>query len=181
LRLSAEGVVKLARAAANEDSRVLRPASDGGTEGVPTADVLAIMQTVSAWARWQHTSQERAIERLAPHVAGGKPALLRRHVVFASLPAFGALQPAAWLPRDGAWSVYGKYWSTFRDAVRELVATGFEPPCDGDPIAYGNEEDAHIAEARGLERLACGDTSGFWARPRRTVPARIARERVRFD
>lgn len=176
LQLSAEGVVKLARAAANEDSRVLRPVDDGGTAGSPTEDTLAIAQTVDAWARWRHTSHLLALERLAPHVAGRRPAQLRRHLVFASLPAYGSVQPAAWLPRDGAWAVYGKYWVAFRDAVRMLARDGFVAPCkDGQPIAYGNDVDSSIALRRGLRRLACGDTSNFWALPRtRTVDASLA-------
>ncbi len=178
LRLSHAGAVKLARVAANEDSRPLRPEQDGGSAGEPTADTLAIMQTVRAWATWRRTTQDRAIEHLAPHVTGTRAAKLRRHAVYGSLPASGSAQPVAWLPSDGDWRVHGPLWAAFRDAVERIARDGFGAPCPRAPVAWGGPMDDHIAESRGLERLDCGDTvNSYWALPahRATVPARLAK------
>lgn len=138
---------------------------------------MAIAQTVAAWAAWKHTTHERALYRLAPHVTGAKPALLRRHAVYGSLPAHGAAKPDAWDDaRDGSWAVHGPRWARFRDAVIRLARDGFEPVLDGAPVAWGCEADDKIAHSRGLVRLASvGTVNRFWALPSRgTVSASVA-------
>jgi len=157
--------VLLARVCANEDSRPLRPASDGGTDGKPSPDCLAIKQTVTAWARWRNTTAERAIRALAPHVTRTRPARSARHIAYGSLPARGSARPGAWSEATfGAWSVHGPRWVLLRDAVATLP--GDVRQCDGDPIAWGNREDEAIAIARGLVKLDCGDVvNSFWALP----------------
>lgn len=176
LRLGAEGVVKLARVICNEDARPLRPVTDGGTGGYLTMDALAIAQTVHDWARTHGVSHIEALHRLAPHVTGRKPALLRRHTVYGSLPAFGELRPAAWLDRDGDWEgVHGTLWARFRDAVRNVVRAGFVPPSAHPLEAWGCDADSHIAEARGLARADIpGTVNAFWYRPPRVLDAVLA-------
>lgn len=168
LRLSTEGAVALARVIANESTRVLRPPSDRGTGGELDADAYAIAEVVAGFAAWLHTSHMQALRRLAPHVTGAKPALLRRHTVFGALPLVGELKPAAWLDRDGDWSAYSGNWARFRDSVIAMVRDGWARRCAGPVHAWGNAQDSRIARARGLERVACGDAeNGFWALPRR--------------
>lgn len=171
--------LQLARTIANEDSRPLRPITDGGTAGELTQDARAIYQTVLAWASWQHTTPLRALRALAPHVTAAKPALNPRHALYGSLPASGAARPALWVDaKHGPWTVYGDNWARFRDNVARLVSGGAERVCDGSPIAWGNREDEKIARARGLVKLACGERNSFWALPtERVLTAGVARGR----
>lgn len=179
LRLTPEGVVKLARVAANEDSRPLRRAGDGnGTAGVPTRDTYAIAQVVHDWAAWQGTTHDYALRSLAPHVAGHRAPKRARHAVYSELPATGLLAPLHWeRERDGDWRVHGPLWARFRDAVRALVRDGFPAPCASPVIAWGNEGDDHIALSRGLARVQCGDgaVNRYWGKPPSVVDAAVAR------
>lgn len=172
--------VLIARVAANEDSRPLRPLSDGGTDGAPSADTLAILQTARAWARWQGRSVERAIRALAPYVTGTRPAKSARHAAYAALPARGAARPEAWVEGAfGSWAVYGTRWTKLRAAVAELVRHPITQ-CAGDPIAWGGPMDDHIAIARRLVRLDCGAevVNSYWGLPtERVIAADVARGR----
>jgi hypothetical protein len=175
LHLTAAERLAAARLVVNEDSRPLRPASDGGTAGQATEDTWAILQTVRGFARFAHRSHSYALAALGPHVAGHRVPTQRRHAVYRGLPAFGAARPPLWLDAlYGPWGAYSGNWSVFRDAVLEGIRHGFDPPCDRDPIAWGNAADARIAESRGLVRLACGERNGFWAKPAAVVDARDA-------
>jgi hypothetical protein len=167
LRFSADERVLAARVAANEDSRPLRSSAAGGTAGEPTTDTLAILQVVHDFAAWRGISHGRALRLLAPHVSGERPPTLRRHAVIGALPASGRDLPAGWRPElDGDWRVHSPHWARFRQRVEQLAVLGFDAPCARAVVAWGNESDDPIAESRGLERVACGETANrFWGRP----------------
>lgn len=169
--------VLLARVAVNEDSRPLRPRSDGGTDGAPSADTLAIVQTARAWAAWQGRSLEASIRALAPYVSGTRPAKSARHAAYAALPAHGSVRPLAWAEDAfGSWAVHGPRWAKLRAAVAELVRHPITQ-CAGEPIAWGGPMDDHIAIGRGLVRLDCGPevVNSFWGLPtRRSIAADLA-------
>ena len=151
--------VELARVAVNEDSRPLR------NGGLPTADTLAIIQTVETVARLHGYSVLTALQRLAPHVTKQRPPKRIRHLVSATLPAVGRVRPEHWVEAiDGPWARYGRDWVRFRGNVAKLLREGFERPCPGDPIAWGGAMDDWIAEKRKLVRLDCGDRNRFWGR-----------------
>ena len=151
--------VELARVCVNEDSRPLR------NGGVPTEDTLAIIQTVQTVARLHGYSALTAVRRLAPHVTGQRPAKKVRHLVNSGLPAVGIGMPRYWVNAiDGPWPKYRRNWARFRGNVAKLLKDGFEPPCAGDPIAWGGIMDDWIAVKRKLTRLDCGDRNHFWGR-----------------
>jgi hypothetical protein len=167
LKLGPEGRLLAARVAANEDSRPLRPSSGGGTSGVPTEDHLGILQVVATVAKLRRLDPEEALRRLAPRVAGRREATRRRQILSAGFPASGGPEPPpGWDPAlDGDWSLHGPLWHRFRAEIDRAVREGFEPPCEGDPIAWGCALDDALAIRRGLCRLACGERNRFWARP----------------
>lgn len=164
--------VALGRVCANEDSRPLRPVRDGGTAGELTEDCQAIYQVARNLARIRGLSELTAVRALAPHVSGIKPTTNPRHRLYGSLPARGTERPPTWVDaKHGPWSVYAPHWAAFRSAVERMTQLDADGPCEGAPIAWGCEADAHIARARGLVRVACGDRNQFWARPPKTIDA----------
>lgn len=174
LRLTSAERVAAARLIANENSAGLRPSSDGGTGGELYADALGVLQVVHDFAAWTGKTHGQALRALGPHVAGNKRATRRRHALYRTLPARGTARPALWRDDvDGPWEVYGENWARLRDAVDEAARDGFEPPCPGAVVAWGNESDDSIAESRGLARVQCaGAVNRFWARA--VLPARVA-------
>ncbi len=102
LRLSVAQRVAAARVAANEDSRPLRAVLDGGTEGRPTADTLAILQVVRDWAWWANRSHGASLRQLAPRVTGLRAATRRRHAAYGGLPLVGLARPPLWVERSMA-------------------------------------------------------------------------------
>lgn len=141
-----------------------------------------------------------ALQRMAPHVSGAKPATIHAHLVAGFLPEVIRLAPRAhksgekysekyskhyeppphWIegkPGDGAWDLYAQNWDAARRAMRLAVRDGFEPPCPGTPIAEGGAMDSGLARSRGLERLPCGERVQFWeqGQPKaRVLSARLA-------
>jgi len=146
---------------------------------VPTEDHLAILQVVETVARLHGLEQVEALRRLAPRVAGERATTRRRQLLSAALPAEGDDGPPPEWDRalDGDWSVYGPLWHRFRDEIEALARDGFEPPCPGEPIAWGCEQDDRIALARGLVRLDCGERNRFWGKPE-TSPSASGRRSI---
>lgn len=174
LQLNRHDRVAIARWMLVESSAALR------NGGQLDADTFALAQTVRGFATFAGKSHARALRMLSPHVAGDRPALVRRHALYRQLPAHGTAKPALWDDaRDGKWSVYGPAWAAFRDGVDDAVVSGFEPVCATDPIAEGAAGDAHIARARGFVRVGCGDKVEFWARPETVIDAAVAAGGVR--
>jgi len=172
---------RFARLSVNEHSGALR------NGGVPTPDNLGVLQTALAFQEWRSRGRKRpmtvqdALGALAPCMAGLKPCkpTTRQRRWTRNLPMTGLAQPEGWEPRDGTWSQYAENWSKYRDAVTVIFAEGFEPPCQGVPIAWGNAGDDHIAISRGLCKLDCGDTRNwFWGFPKDNldVPCEIRTE-----
>ena len=172
---------RFARLSVNEHSGALR------NGGVPVSDNLGVLQTALAFQEWRSRGRKRpmtvqdALGALAPCMAGLKPCkpTTRQRRWTRNLPMTGLAQPEGWLPSDGTWSQYAENWSKYRDAVTVIFAEGFEPPCKGKPIAWGNAGDDHIAISRGLCKLDCGDTRNwFWGFPKdnTNVPCEIRTE-----
>ena len=167
--------VALARVCANEDSRPLRPVRDGGTAGEMTEDCQAIYQVARNVAQLKGCSVLAAVRSLAPHVSGIKPSTNPRHKLYGSLPARGIERPPTWVDsKHGPWVVYAPHWAAFRAAVERMTQLDADGPCEGAPIAWGCEADAHIARSRGLVRVACGHRNQFWVRPPKTIAADVA-------
>ena len=169
--------VLLARVCANEDSRPLRAFRDRGTAGIPTDDCRAIQQTAFAFGRWQKTTPERALRRLAPHVTGTVPAKKLRHAAYGSLPAEGDARPLPWDEAlFGRWDYHKPFWSLFLGYVLRDIAPRDQKQCDCDPISWGDPHgDIALAVARGLKRCSCGNTVNlFWTRPQKVLPAKTA-------
>ena len=170
LRLSPADRVAAARWALVESSAPLR------NDGEPDEDTRALLQTVRGFASFAGRSHARALHDLAPHVAGSRAPLLRRHALYRQLPAIGNACPLLWTEAtDGPWSSYQRAWASFRAHVFALVRDGFVGPCPVDPVAEGNEHDAGIARARGFVRLACGKRVQFWVPAGTVVAASDAR------
>jgi hypothetical protein len=168
LKLGPEGRLLAARVAANEDSRPLRPSSGGGTSGLPTEDHLGIFQVIAGLSERFRLDHDEALRRLAPRIAGRRETTRRRILVFAALPALGGLEPPPGWDRalDGDWRVHGPLWHRFRDEIDRVVREGFEPPCPGALLAWGDEGDDPTAIRRGLCRVDCGSGDNrFWSHP----------------
>jgi len=167
LDLRRRTAVLISRVCAHEDSRPLRALSGGGTAGEPTEDCLGILQTALTFqSEFRYPTTYAAIRVLAPHVTGareGSP----RHVAYGALPAFGLARPESWDEGEyGTWQLHGPYWGRLRDRMVEIAQRGFEPPCPGKPIHWGNADDLQThARKRGLCVLACGELNYFVARP----------------
>jgi hypothetical protein len=167
LDLRKQTVTLITRVCAHEDSRPLRRVAGGGTAGEPTEDCLGILQTTLTFQdEFRYPSPYAAIRALAPHVTGAREGSAR-HRAYGALPAFGLARPAAWNEaRHGSWELHGPYWGKFRERMEQIAATGFEPPCPGKPIHWGNADDLQThARKRGLCVLACGERNHFVARP----------------
>jgi len=156
------------------------------TTGRPTDDHVAILQTVENLRRARSDSQERtwtmleAMQLAAPHITGAREGRTtkRRQLWLRTLPAHGREAPAeGW--RDcsthpepcGDWEgLYGANWVTFRTWAIQQVIHGYEPTCEGEPIAYGcyREPDRCFDDPRALRRglcvLPCDGAVRFWAK-----------------
>ncbi len=138
-------------------------------------------------------SERDALRMLGPHATGKKPPIVcgpnRRHCPgdrqrwTSTLRERGSEQPSGWVQCthwetndkgkrvakpdrcSGDWRVARQFWPDARAAAIDIVMDGFQPPCDGEPIAQGGTMDDCIAWRRGLCRLDCGDLNHFWAEP----------------
>jgi len=160
---------RFSRLSINEFSKPLR------NGGVPTPDNLAILQTVLAFQEWQNGDRRKpmtvqdVVGIMAPRMAGLKPQreTKTQQRWTRNLPMTGLAQPEGWEPRDGTWSQFADNWASYRDNVALVFANGFEPPCKGKPIAWGNSGDDHIAISRKLCKLDCvGTVNWFWGFPK---------------
>jgi len=159
---------RFARLSINEHSGALR------NGGKITPDNLGVLQTVLAFQEWKNRSRSKPLSVqdvvgiLAPRMAGLKPQreTKTQQRWTRNLPMTGLAQPDGWEPRDGTWSQFAENWSKYRENVAQVFAEGFEPPCKGKPICWGNAGDDHIAISRRLCKLDCvGTANWFWGFP----------------
>lgn len=160
---------RFSRLSINEHTGALR------NGGIVTPDNLAILQTALAFQEWKNRNRSKPLSVqdvvgiLAPRMAGLKPQRETRTQQrwTRNLPMIGLAQPEGWEPRDGTWSQFAENWSKYRENVAQVFAEGFEPPCQGKPICWGNAGDDHIAISRGLCKLTCvGTVNWFWGFPK---------------
>lgn len=104
-----------------------------------------------------------ALQRLAPHVATGRPRGAHQRLS-TELRADGA-RPASWpghLPWERVWRAR---WLRVLALSRALVEGRVRGRCERAPIAWGGAMDRHLAARRRLTRVDCGQTRNeFWAR-----------------
>lgn len=163
--------VLIARAAASEDTRVLRDRQPDcraacGTSGTPSPDSLAIMRVVEVHAEVRGLSFEAAVRELAPHATGTRPPTRPRQRWTSTLPATGKAQPAGWVTeRDGPWPAFAENWVSFREQVVEAWLGGeLGVFVQMRPVTWGTEEDyERFREVRGLCRLPCQGCSNVLA------------------
>jgi hypothetical protein len=184
-RTRAQGC-RLARMSANENTRVLRPESGGGTDTAFTEDTHGIAEVVKnnqyrLLARRHGFNRrvqnwEEVMGELSPHTNGvveckpGKQHCWTRHLscTASALDLKDAdSAPEGWeTARHGDWRIYGPRWPVFRDKVIQAWLSDSFIDVPGKPIGWGNEGDIARAIKRGMCVIpGLGDRNGFIAEP----------------